>query len=748
MPPSRRQFVQLMGGAATAAPLPFTASGKWAKIDRYPRSRFFGIGDAGENKDAATLYDRHTGGGSTLSFDVSNNQILCSIDATGTLARLCVNFGVAPLPPNAVSGGVYTSKIHGRSGPWSFSIGGAGLPEPTVCGVGLIANLIPEHSFRQGPLSIRQITFAPIDPEEPHLSPRAICCALLIGNESAQDATISLSIIHGRPENSSAAMETVAWTSSKASLAPGQSTVFEMAVLMDASPDRLPALRRRILSKPCFAWFEATLNLLLTRNGELSIPAESYFSESSIRYAELCRQSILHLPDGTFGGGFMGSDIDHRDNNWAKDTYYAVLGASYAHPELCRDAIRYYFDWGLPAKPTARGLARFPNAAAVTQSLSLAVAPIALATHYYRLSGDREFFLDNATLLDQIGRRLNDVLASRRGETFLFPSMFISNGDARGHFHTGSNVVAWFAFQGAARLALEVYGDRSLARQWSEVADRVKQALWHNCRKEGAHGLQFVEGVFEDGTFVPGHDGEESDTTLMPFYGFCSPDTPELIRHAQTGLSPLNPYYAKELDGIWWHNHGGFRPATAPAWATGLASAANRNESRRRLHRFRELTDLDGSVWWWPYKYGERDRTAVLRGNGATKCAWAAGVYLARFIETILGCRADVPARRFHWAPFLPWDSFSWQGATLGMARFDLRYNVEQDRVFLEIRNLNSSAYQAHLRIARPDGKALRKAESQQGQALGVTPASHFGLPALDLSLRLETGAAQRLHLS
>jgi len=84
---------------------------------------------------------------------------------------------------------------------------------------------------------------------------------------------------------------------------------------------------------------------------------------------------------------------------------------------------------------------------------------------------------------------------------------------------------------------------------------------------------------------------------LMPFYGFCNADDPELIRHAKVRLSSANPYYAEELDGIWWYNNGGFRPATAPAWPTGLTSASTEQELASRLKRFRELTDLDGSLW-------------------------------------------------------------------------------------------------------------------------------------------------------
>ncbi len=126
----------------------------------------------------------------------------------------------------------------------------------------------------------------------------------------------------------------------------------------------------------------------------------------------------------------------------------------------------------------------------------------------------------------------------------LFPSMFISNGDSRGHFHTGSNVLAWYAISGMSRIAREVYREPGLAEKWASTADRMRTDIFKYCTGEGPLGKQFFEGVFDDHIYVPGHDGEESDTNLMPFYGFCAADEPMLRRHAKLALTPMNPYYA------------------------------------------------------------------------------------------------------------------------------------------------------------------------------------------------------------
>lgn len=640
------------------------------------------MAEDGRGLDPRSLYRPDTPGGSPLSFDISNNQIACSLDRFGALYRVCVNNGVVPLGESSITGGVYTEKDLARGGGWRFRVG---REFPSHVSVSLIANWVPEFRWSEGPLHVRQIVFAPVDVDDPAKSPRTLWIVFLIENRGSEAIDVPVVPPAGARCSVSAA-ETYR-------LDGGETKVVEAAISLDGD--------LTLDDAPCES-FGKTVAWRRASYGELTIADAPFFAESTVRAAETCRQSFVRLPSGRFGGGFMGSDIDARHGTWNKDTFYCLLGAGYSEPNLLADAIPFYFRWGLPAKLIARGLARFPGGARITQSLSLAVAPLALAATYYRLTGDRDYFLRYPGFLERSAELCEEVVATRRGDPFLFPSMFISNGDARGHYHTGSNVVAWYAFAGLGRLAAEVFGDRELGVRWTSLAERVRRDIDAFCAGPGPEGRQFYEGVYEDRTYVPGHDGEESDTTLMPFYGYCDSDDPRLIRHARTGLSPANPYYAEHLDGIWWHNHGGFRPATAPAWATGLAAARTLGELRLRLNRFRELSDLDGSLWWWPYRFGETDRQAVLRGNGATKCGWASAVYLLRFVHDVLGIDVDVPERRIRLRPFSPWD-YEWKGAKLGTARFDLRWR----KGALTLTNRNAEEYRCELSLPGERGREV-----------------------------------------
>ena len=274
----------------------------------------------------------------------------------------------------------------------------------------------------------------------------------------------------------------------------------------------------------------------------------------------------------------------------------------------------------------------------------------------------------------------------------LFPSFYFSDGEPRGDFHTGSNISAWYAFASMARIASEIYRDDVLANEWQTTAGQIQESIDTHCVGDSVHGRRFFEGANADGSFVPGHDGEETETTLLPFYGYCNADDPRLRTHAALALSDENPLYSKELDAIWWYNSD-WGSATFPSWLTALAAAGDDASLRYRLQRIRRLTDLDGSVWWWPYRYGSGNALHPLRGDVARKCGWGGAVYACKLVNDVLGITCDTPLRRLECAPFLPWNRFSWKGMCLGTSRFDIEYRSSEDESTLSIRNQNSNPF-------------------------------------------------------
>jgi hypothetical protein len=295
--------------------------------------------------------------------------------------------------------------------------------------------------------------------------------------------------------------------------------------------------------------------------------------------------------------------------------------------------------------------------------------------------------------------------------------------------------MAWLAFHGMGRVAREVYGEEKLGKEWQETAARVKKDIYRHCVGDCSLGRRFFEGANADGTFAPGHDGEEAFTTLAPFLGFCESDDPALINHARLALTPENPLYEPAVDGIWWASRGDrWGGITTPGQMAMLVANNDESELSKRLDQLRSLTDLDGSIWWWPYLYPCNDRTNIRRRDwpvDTSKSGFTMAIAATLLVNNIFGLSVDVPGRRVSLRPFCPWDEYSWQGAKLGHSLFDVGCQRESRRISGRIANRNSQPYEALVELM------LRKGQSPQRVTLNGKPAGdaqmtiRFGRPSV-----------------
>lgn len=227
--------------------------------------------------------------------------------------------------------------------------------------------------------------------------------------------------------------------------------------------------------------------------------------------------------------------------------------------------------------------------------------------------------------MDQVERTEDD-------NDCLYPCTWISDALALGKYHTGSNICVWKAFQSMAEICGEVFHDVKKYSHYTQKAEQLKMAIdeemtvtvggkrqylegiggtgnsqkmwiWEeNYRKPFLDtALVFLQDVVEDGKInLLMHDGEESDTTLMPFYGYCD-YFDDLYRNFMNFTVTENPTYDAEIKGIRW---GAMSGATFPGFISALSVAENEEEFRGKEGRLTELlrlADVDGSWWWWPY---------------------------------------------------------------------------------------------------------------------------------------------------
>lgn len=753
--------ITLGHGGVRAAMLPFLQQSSVAATSR--DSLFFGVSGYAKLLNARSFYrvPEVPSAQDRLCFDVSNNRIACSINQLGLLERFAIELGVAPIETKATPVGAYVEKLIERCGPIPLLVAAGdskaipledlGQPE-----IHLQDDLFPRFEWIVNATRLRMLVFAP---QIASAAPRAIFVRLTASSLEPNPSTFAVSVpLLARPS----ADRTTAngrvllmvdsgrgWFTPEESqpiaIRADEGTV--LALLFDATDEELQITRASIATRSANAWFDETTEFHLARYGQLSLSDAPFYGELYVRAAELTRQSLLLEGDDRFGGSFNGSDLPVAANVWMRDCFYSCLPQSFLCPQLARGAIEFFLDHGVPSHMLGEHADRFPGARGVTNSLGNSVAGIVLAGMYYQYNEDRQFFLDHPATLERSLSILNQVLASRREDVFLFPSVYVSDGYARGDFHTGSNIFLWRAFVSIARLAREVYGLAELAAEWQAYAQRLREAILANCIVIEDGKPRFVEAAMQDHTRIGGHDGEESDVTLAAFYDFCAEDDPLYLNAAHEALMPSNPYAIANVDGIWWYAHGKWSSATFPGWITALAGSQDEAEMLRHLERIRTLTDADGSFWWWPYPHEETMHPEhPLRTN--SKCGWAAGVYVCFFTRHLLGLSADAPRKTLRFRPWIPWSEFAWSGCRIGSIMCDCSYKRTDSEVTVEVRNHTAHTMHVSLGALLPEKSKLVHAAVSTGLTTAISSSTYYGRVCAECSIDVNAGDRVRLTAS
>jgi len=449
-------------------------------------------------------------------------------------------------------------------------------------------------------------------------------------------------------------------------------------------------------------WLNQTWSYFKAMTGDLEMPQDPFTAEFFERALHQCFGSIAMTCEGDIAGSNWGSYPTTMEI-WMKDMYYSYLPFFAHEPDLFRKGILWFLQRSVRYK-SRKSYRGQKIEGGISHSLSNTLTPVVMTGLYYSVTGDKQFFRDHPEIATKMKGVLDEVLKSRKGEPYIFPSAWISDGPTRGDYHTGSNLVAWYSFRLAADIVQDVAGDVDLANHYKSIAENIKKDLDRINVALGPLGPQYTEGTDADGSAVLGHDGEESDTTLMPFYGYAKYDDPAYQNHVRIAVTDANPFYRANTKGIEWES---VADATFPGYTTGLAGVKTGEEmsgSNGRMTIIRRLTDLDGSIWWWPYMRGDLDGAPIRAfpiGDGRIigKCGWASGVFVAHFVSQILGLCYDARTNTLIFRPFSPSSDFSWKNFRLGNAFFSVDYRRSEGHIQCGIENQNEASIRAKVEL-------------------------------------------------
>jgi hypothetical protein len=346
------------------------------------------------------------------------------------------------------------------------------------------------------------------------------------------------------------------------------------------------------------------------------------------------------------------------NRTWLRDMFYTSIPQMYVQPKIFEKVIIWFDKYQIKVRGD-----KFNGG--IQHSVVNSLISTLLLGLYYDYWGDKKFIDSHLTIWRNclsINEYLLQVL--NHSKDGLISSKWISDGIAVGQYHTGTQIVLWKSFKIISEIAKYEFEDEKTFKKFKHAAKLLKMNILKNCTFQNSNGDKlFLEGcnILSHSTFYPVdaykkdvvnqgldfltrvikdnfinlkfHDGEESDTTLAPFYEFLREDNSIYKQSMKYAGSLNNPTYSKLSKGLSWGNQS---EATFPGYITILMGCKTKCEFKKKIDELFKITDLDGSWWWWPYKVG-KSNLEISRFNGCGKCGWASGVFGALSIKNILG---------------------------------------------------------------------------------------------------------------
>ena len=663
-------------------------------------------------------------------FDISNNNIVCSVNANGLVEYPSV---MGPLSGFEEGKGQdnsagYQQGDYITGSQWTLTVNDGSqsvlLSEIDNPSLDIIDNIFYKWNYQFNHLKIQSVLFAPEAEEDPLIpEPRALIMLVNLENSGKTkingkislprrisdafkiDANLQKAMLYGpavlpvadshkgnranfHPKFAEVAptvagyeavtlLDSTLWGPSfpeiSFSLESGKCVTLKFAFLVGGSVKELIHTRNFIRSRSTLDWVNSTAKLHKKATGNLIIPEDPMLAEMFDRYYECSHSCYILKGNGTL--------TEPKGGSWSM---MSLLNPGYIHGSLQ--------NMGRVAE-----MVPFHEKSITTDvsfSLYGSTQELIIAADYYQRGGDPSFF-KNEAFRTNATELIQRILKTQYPEATLFPSKNIWDGPSRGDYHAGSNILVWRVLDIFSRIAKDIWKDTQTAELWSMKANACKADILTKCVIQGPYGNQFGEGTRKDGRIDSAatcHDGEEVALVQSAFYGLVEQDNPLITNHCRASMTSYNPLYNKSLNAMIWQDrsywNGGY---TFPAWLVLIAGATTKEEMVTGINLWKSMTDLDGSPWWWPYDVGQTDPSKVNRRRcnfeggfcDVAKVPYATSVFNTLLINNVIGLSADVQRKTFSFRPFSPWSSFEWKDGRIGNAFFDLKYSDDGSKLYV-----------------------------------------------------------------
>lgn len=690
-----------------------------------------------ENGDCKSFYGKLSLN-NDLTFDISNNKALVSMDHNGSLRtitfyRSCYRVDAGP--------GFWVYKDYSVNGPFSFSIKiGDDLYKLSDVDwsyrTSFLDNIFPITEFFHDKMKVTLIVYTPISEDgEQRLS--GAVYGIFVENTSNKRLAGSVKIPELLDSNYKSDVEAFCNTNVDAfidvvdcevdkaqeiiadmffndyknglkevsfDLEPGDNIWVPVVICATAEEETVT----KVSELGSLYWLNSTWQYYRNLSGRLIMPDDQFNEEFFHRAVYQSMQVVSMDSKGNIIGSENGTctslSMYTPKRVWLKDSYYYFLPFCMFDPGFYAKAILWYLQYNIRHTGV-----KFKGG--IKHSLTIALAPVVMSGLYYTHTGDKEFFINNSYIKERSISLLEQVINLREKEdVWLFPSIWISDLPSYGDYNTGGNLIAWYSFKAFARILEEVYQDHETAEKYIQIANKIRDDIESHNIIDGPFGKQYIEGINIDGT-IPAmiHECEESDTTIMPFYGYLEYDDEIFKNYTRFALSEYNAHYNPALKGIGYGPNSG---AVFSGYNTGLANVVDletMNGENGYMTEIRRLTDLDGSLWWYPYLSETGEITYGNVNRAPCKCVWGKALYLGLFVPEFLGIKYDAPTRTLSFRPFSPSGDFTWEDFRMGYDVFSVGYKRTINEVTANVTNKNGHNINLKLEILLDEKKKAKE---------------------------------------